>query len=116
MGKAPWSCVPGWDVPRDYFAPDEPDENEESFDAMVEERMDMHDALKADSEKLRQQTGRDHGPFFELYDSATRVGSLTATLEIVRAKAKHGTRNTAAWQEIVEIIDKAIGPEDRFTR
>lgn len=63
MGKAPWNCTPGWDVPRDYFTPDPPDENEESFDEMVEDQMDMQDALEADGEKLRQMTGEDHGPF-----------------------------------------------------
>lgn len=63
MSKAPWGCTPGWDVPRDYFAPDPPDENEENFKETLEERMDMHEALLADGEKLRQLTGEDHGPF-----------------------------------------------------
>lgn len=63
MTKAPWNPIPGWDVPRDYYAPDEPTAEEDSFDEMVEERMSMQDALEADGEKLRQLTGQDHGPF-----------------------------------------------------
>lgn len=41
MSNTPWSPVPGWDVPRDFYAPDEPTADEESFDAMIEERMSM---------------------------------------------------------------------------
>jgi hypothetical protein len=63
MGKAPWNPVPGWDVPRDYYAPDEPTADEESLEATYEERMSMEDALELDGEKLRQITGQDHGPF-----------------------------------------------------
>lgn len=38
---APWNPVPGWDVPHDYYEPDEPTGEEESFNAMVEEMAAM---------------------------------------------------------------------------
>lgn len=69
MTKAPHGRTPGWDVPHNYFDPDPPDENEENFDQMVEERMDMHEALIADGEKLRALTGEDHGPQFLICDA-----------------------------------------------
>jgi hypothetical protein len=37
--------VAGWDVPRDYYAPDEPSANEDSFNEMVEERIAMQDDM-----------------------------------------------------------------------
>lgn len=64
MSDVPWSCVPDWDVPRDYFEPDPPDLDDESFMNMVEERMSMDDALAADGEKLRHLSGEEHGPFY----------------------------------------------------
>jgi hypothetical protein len=51
MSNTPWNPVPGWDVPRDYYAPDEPSANEDSFDAMVEERMNMVPANEDEAQR-----------------------------------------------------------------
>ena len=40
---APWNPVPGWDVPRDYYAPDAPTADEDSFEEMIEERMKLYE-------------------------------------------------------------------------
>ncbi len=40
------SCVPGWDVPRWYFASDEPTPEEESFWEMVEQIFDLEDRFE----------------------------------------------------------------------
>lgn len=43
MTKAGMQCTPGWDVPRDFYAPDEPSADEDSFWEMVEERFEIID-------------------------------------------------------------------------
>ncbi len=51
MSNVPWNPVPGWDVPRDFYAPDEPSANEESFDEMIEERMNMVPANEDEAQR-----------------------------------------------------------------